>query len=208
LTFTLDFIAYFSSTIACCYVISAYPIIKSTISKRESSSTFGASSLQSAHELYAQSSSDYTSINKRDSPELPPPIVDADLLIYLIALSAICLVPVDSFNYNLHMILDIRIIILLYTGMYRPANRTGLLRVKSFTFILFWNILSFIFYVISKHNLLLNSIGELCNMMVGLILWWEVYHHLYVRFPRHQQFVSINSSEEQTLESEENDNNV
>ncbi len=97
--------------------------------------------------------------------------VEIDLLLYLLSLNAICLFSPNEFNNNLHMILDIRIILLLYTCVYQPKQKMELLRIFKFIIIIIFILISFIIY--EKGNNLLNTIGNCLYIIVGMILFYE-----------------------------------
>lgn len=72
--------------------------------------------------------------------------VEIDLLLYLVALSAMCFFTQNHFNNNLHMILDIRTMVLLFNGMYMPKDKMDLLRNIPFVVIMALTMIAFFIY--------------------------------------------------------------
>lgn len=107
--------------------------------------------------------------------------LEVDLLLYLVSLNAICIFPVRHFNSSLHLILDIRMIVLLYGGLYRPNDKVALLRRKSI-----WLIMACIlvfFVLVSSKNLWAQFIGSIVNFGVGLTLLVQAALFHYVKYP-------------------------
>lgn len=100
--------------------------------------------------------------------------VELDLLLYLLSLNAICWFSSNEFNNNLHMILDIRTIMLLFNCLYQPKQKMELLRIPSFILVIILILLSFIVYAMG--NLSDNIIGNCFYIVIGLILIFESFH--------------------------------
>lgn len=107
--------------------------------------------------------------------------LEVDLLLYLVSLNAICIFPVSHFNSSLHLILDIRMIVLLYGGLYRPNDKVALLRRKSI-----WLIMACIlvfFVLVSSKNLWAQFVGSIVNFGVGLTLLAQAALFHFVKYP-------------------------
>ncbi len=100
--------------------------------------------------------------------------VELDLLLYLVSLNAICLFSSNEFNNNLHMILDIRTIMLLYNCLYQPKQKMELLRIPSFIAVIIFILVSFIIYAMG--NLSDNIIGNCLYLLIGFILIYEALY--------------------------------
>lgn len=108
--------------------------------------------------------------------------LELDLMLYLVSLNALCIFPITHFNSNLHMLLDIRMVVLLYTGLYRPIDKMALLRRKSFLFIIFCTLIFFI--LVTNPSPLYQLLGSIVNIgLGGTLLTQSVYFYL-VKYPR------------------------
>lgn len=100
--------------------------------------------------------------------------VELDLLLYLVSLNAICFfTPAHSFNSNLHMILDIRTMMLLFNGLFQPKDKMDLLRCPSFLVIMLLIISSFI--ISSSDDVSFGAIISSMYVVIGGILMREAY---------------------------------
>ncbi len=97
--------------------------------------------------------------------------VEIDLLLYLVSLNAICFFSSDSFNNNLHMILDLRTLVLLYNCMHYPRDKMDLLKSKSLVLIVVLVIIAFIIY--AHVSRLTDMIGNFFYIVIGGLLWRE-----------------------------------
>lgn len=128
-------------------------------------------------------------INRPATKEIPKvTFIDLDLLVYLVALNLLCINPVESFNLGLHMILDIRLIVLLFVGLYRPADKIQLLHDKSFVAALVSIVAFFLIYK-ADTDYVTHSIAFVVNTVLGVVLHWQAYYHYTVVHPamRRQQ---------------------
>ncbi len=106
--------------------------------------------------------------------------VELDLLLYLVSLNAICFFRADDeFNNNLHMILDIRTIVLLYTSLHQPKQKMELLNSVSFISIMVLIVIVFILY--ASNTDITNAIGYSLYTIIGILLMYEAYAS-YQRF--------------------------
>jgi hypothetical protein len=119
--------------------------------------------------------------------------LELDLLLYLVTLNVICVFPIYHFNSSLHMILDIRMIIMLYTGLYRPHDKIALLRRKSLWFIMFC-ILAF-FILDSMNSAWCQFAASLINIGLGLTLFAEAMLFHYVKYPRMRKMQAAEDEE-------------
>lgn len=174
--FGLDSFLYGVGSLACGYCIVHYPLREPP--KRKSAL---ASKMSLVNADSSSSSSEHSTVVAVANMK---PLVDIDLLIYLIALNVLCLMPIDSYNYSLHMILDVRMNILLFTGLYQPKDRKFLLRIKSFCLVLVCIIVAFVIFSFGVDRYAVMTCGEAVNTVIGLTLIWESYHHLYIRLPK------------------------
>jgi hypothetical protein len=99
--------------------------------------------------------------------------VELDLILYLISLTAICYFSTNTFNNNLHMILDIRTLIMLFSGLYQEKDKTKLLSLPSFFIIMILIIISFILFALEDtlYIILANGI----YVVIGFLLYREAY---------------------------------
>lgn len=106
--------------------------------------------------------------------------VELDLLLYLIALNAICFFSTDdTFNSHLHMILDIRTIMLLYCCVYEPKQKIALLTNATFVMIMTLIVISFVFFTYSDN--FIAVFGHSCYILIGGMLNYNTYE-AYQRF--------------------------
>jgi hypothetical protein len=103
--------------------------------------------------------------------------VEIDLLLYLVSLNAICFFSSDTFNNNLHMILDLRTLVLLYNCMYQPKDKMDLLKSKSLVLIVVLVIIAFIIY--GHVSRVTDMIGNFFYIVIGSLLWREGLIVLY-----------------------------
>eukprot|EP01040_Poterioochromonas_malhamensis_P013704 gene13704-15104_t len=101
--------------------------------------------------------------------------IELDLLIYLISLNFLCLIPKSSFDYGLHMILDIRLVLLLFTGMYRPSDKLYLLRIKTFILAIISIIVVFVMFAENFGQWLVMLFAFGVNCTLGFVFLWEAY---------------------------------
>ncbi|RYH04788.1 hypothetical protein EON65_46500 [archaeon] len=128
--------------------------------------------------------------------------VDLDLLIYLIALNVLCIIPVKNYNLALHMILDIRMLVLLFTGLYRPLDKIELLHDKTFLAVLLAIICFFVLFTTSV-NYIMYCMAYLVNVTIGSVLFYQAYYHYYVRYPElNEQNKKEKEGEMQNMENE------
>ncbi len=100
--------------------------------------------------------------------------VELDLLLYLVSLNAICFFSNDDvFNNNLHMILDIRTLVLLYTCLHQPKQKMELL--NSATFIIIMIIVIIVFIIYSNDTNIANATGNSLYVIIGMLLMYEAY---------------------------------
>lgn len=99
--------------------------------------------------------------------------VELDLLLYLISLNGICFFSENNFNNNLHMILDIRTIVLLYNALHQPRDKMDLLQSWSFVSIMVLIIVTFIVY--SRVTSTTDLVGNVFYFLIGLLLSYEAY---------------------------------
>lgn len=111
--------------------------------------------------------------------------LEIDLLLYLVSLNALCIFPISHFNSNLHMLLDIRMVVLLYTGLFRPVDKMSLLRRKSLLFIMFCILLFFV--LVANPSPTYQLLGSIVNIGVGLTLSMQALYRYYVKYPRIRQ---------------------
>jgi hypothetical protein len=111
----------------------------------------------------------------RISPSEEFKLVEIDILLYLIALNAICFFSSNnSFNNNLHMILDIRMMVVLYNGFYQLKNKMNLLKLKSFLLLIGLIITAFIIY--TRITPLTDLLFSIVYIGVGWILYFEAWN--------------------------------
>jgi hypothetical protein len=109
--------------------------------------------------------------------------VELDLLLYLVALNAICFFSTDDkFNNNLHMILDIRTLVLLYTCLHQPKQKMELLNSTTFIVIMVLIIIVFILFSNMKNHVT-NAVGNCIYAIIGILLIYEAWTS-YLRFMR------------------------
>lgn len=120
--------------------------------------------------------------------------LELDLLLYLVTLNAICIFPIEHFNSSLHMILDIRMIVLLYSGLYRPHDKIALLRRKSLWFIMLC-IISF-FVLVSNNDPWFQFAGSIVNIGLGVTLIGQAWLFHFVKYP---QMRKLQELEDQVL---------
>lgn len=100
--------------------------------------------------------------------------VEVDLLLYLAALNAICFFSDNNhFNDNLHLILDLRTMLLLYSGLYQPKNKMKLLRLPRFLIVIIGMIGAFLLF--SSETPETDILGNIIYILVGMILFYEGY---------------------------------
>ena len=100
--------------------------------------------------------------------------VELDLLLYLTSLNAICFfTPNRAFNSNLHMILDIRTIVMLFNGLFQPKDKMELLRLPSFLVVMFLIVMSFI--ISSAANISFGAAISSIYIVIGIIIARESY---------------------------------
>jgi hypothetical protein len=110
----------------------------------------------------------------RISPSEEFKLVEIDILLYLIALNAICFFSSNnSFNNNLHMILDIRMMVVLYNGFYQLKNKMNLLKLKSFLLLIGLIIFAFIIY--TRITQVTDLLFSIIYVFVGWILFYEAW---------------------------------
>lgn len=100
--------------------------------------------------------------------------VELDLILYLISLNAICFFSSNQhFNNNLHMILDIRTMVMLFSAIYQEKDKMKLVLIKDFVLIMCLIIVSFILYSFSSNPY--EIFGNSIYVIIGSILWKEGY---------------------------------
>ena len=100
--------------------------------------------------------------------------VELDLLLYLVSLNAICFFTSNhAFNTNLHMILDIRTMVLLFNGLLQPRDKMDLLRSVPFMSIMFLIIASFM--ISSTSHISFGTAISSIYVVIGAILAREAY---------------------------------
>lgn len=106
--------------------------------------------------------------------------VELDLLLYLIALNAICFFSTDdSFNTHLHMILDIRTLMLLYSCIYEPKQKVELLNNATFVTAMTLIIISFVLFTYSDQ--IIDAFAHTSYIIIGAMLFYTSYE-AYQRF--------------------------
>lgn len=113
--------------------------------------------------------------------------VELDLLLYLASLNAICFFSTDSFNANLHMILDIRTIVFLFNGLYQPKDKILLLKSKAFIGIIFLMVAAYIIDGV-PNSPLCHFVSNAMYVLIGIILIYES-----IRIRRYYQAPSNNT---------------
>ena len=98
-------------------------------------------------------------------------IVEIDLLLYLTSLNAICFFSQDTFNANLHMILDLRTFVMLFNGLYQPKDKVLLLKSKAFMSIIALVILAYL--VDGVPWFVCHVISNIMYIVIGSILFYE-----------------------------------
>jgi hypothetical protein len=103
----------------------------------------------------------------------PPPIktVELDLLLYMISLNVICFFGTNSFNNNLHMILDIRTMVMLFSGIYQEKDKMKLLQIPSFIVVMVIIMTSFVLFAVGDK--IVNLIGDSLYILIGVVLFYE-----------------------------------
>jgi hypothetical protein len=99
--------------------------------------------------------------------------VELDLILYLISLTAICYFSTNTFNNNLHMILDIRTLIMLFSGLYQEKDKTKLLSLPSFFVIMLLIIISFALFALA--DTLYIILANVLYVVIGILLYREAY---------------------------------
>lgn len=136
------------------------------------------------------------------NPELGPQksrYIEMDLLIYLAALNVICTAPVHDFNASLHMLLDIRMTMLIYIGLYRPKDRIELLRNRRFLFILATIVAFILILPYAESCSPLEHLAFLINICMGLTFWWQAWHHMRVVYPAYEASLLIHHQQRSPL---------
>ncbi|RYG93591.1 hypothetical protein EON65_58690 [archaeon] len=138
-------------------------------------------------------------INRPPTKEIPKvTFIDLDLIVYLVALNLLCINPINSFNLGLHMILDIRLMVLLFVGLYRPADKIQLLHDKSFVAALISIVAFFLIYKAGT-DYVTHSIAFLVNTVLGVVLHWQAYYHYTVVHPAMRNQSNSMASKEDEL---------
>jgi hypothetical protein len=108
-------------------------------------------------------------------PKISPPsilkVVELDLLLYLISLNAICFFTDNQFNNNLHMILDLRTMVMLYGGIYQERDKMKLLQIPSFQFIITLIIISFVLFAFGFK--VATLVADSIYVVIGTVLFLE-----------------------------------
>jgi len=100
--------------------------------------------------------------------------VELDLLLYLVSLDVMCFFHADDvFDNNLHLILDIRSIVLLYSCLYEPKQKLDLLTSKSFVLIII--LIVFCFILFANMSLITDAIANALYVVIGCILFYDSY---------------------------------
>jgi uncharacterized membrane protein YjjP (DUF1212 family) len=116
-----------------------------------------------------------------EGPKIP--FIELDLLIYLVSLNVLCILPVNDFNVSLHMILDIRLVVLLYTGLMRPLDKMDLLHDPSFVIVLLSIIIFFVMYSVASGNWIVIALAFVVNCTILFLLYFANMHkHCISRF--------------------------
>lgn len=97
--------------------------------------------------------------------------IELDLVLYLVALTAICFFSTNEFNNNLHMILDIRLMVTLYSGLYQEKDKMKLLRIPSFLLNMTLIIISFMFFAIQYP--IFHIIANSFYIVIGCLFIYE-----------------------------------
>jgi peptidoglycan/LPS O-acetylase OafA/YrhL len=98
--------------------------------------------------------------------------VELDLLLYLASLNAICFFNNDDvFNNNLHMILDIRTVVLLYSCLYEPKQKIELLSSKSFVIICILIVICFILF--AYMGPITDSVANILYCIMGSMMFYD-----------------------------------
>jgi hypothetical protein len=93
--------------------------------------------------------------------------IELDLMAYLLSLCAICAFSVNSYNNNLHMVLDLRIVMLLYSCLYQPRKKWELLRIPSFPLVMTLIVFSFMLFGFTYELTLL--LGNVLYIVIGAL---------------------------------------
>ncbi|RYH09005.1 hypothetical protein EON65_40445 [archaeon] len=126
-------------------------------------------------------------VNRPVTREIPTvSFIDLDLLVYLMALNLLCINPVASFNLGLHMIMDIRLTVLLFVGLYRPVDKIQLLHDNSFVIALISIVAFFLIYKASN-SYIIRSVAFVVNSVLGVVWHWQAYYHYTVVYPKLRQ---------------------
>jgi hypothetical protein len=126
--------------------------------------------------------------------------VELDLLLYLISLNAICFFSTDDvFNNNLHMILDIRTLVLLYSCLYEPKEKVELLNLRNFVLISFLIIVSFVLFAnetdTGTTGHITNFLGNSNYLVIGILMMSDARYG-------YNRFQSIISKRREEIEQE------
>jgi hypothetical protein len=117
---------------------------------------------------------------------------ELDLILYLISLNAICFFSSNQhFNNNLHMILDIRTMVMLFSGIYQEKDKMKLVQIFDFLVIMILIMISFILFSFSETPFQMT--GNSIYIIIGGILWKEgfVARSKYLKRMKRRQQGSI-----------------
>jgi hypothetical protein len=124
----------------------------------------------------------------------PPEVkfVELDLLLYLLSLNAICFFNSNEFNNNLHMILDIRVIMLLFNCLYQPKQKMELLRIPTFVSVIVLVLVAFILY--SSRDESGTELGNGVYVAIGIILIRESIYAKPIQYITKESLYKLNIS--------------
>lgn len=179
---TISSLLYLAGTVFSAYVILLYPLLQPSVVTEISSASLHDLEILRSGQL-GDILTNQGAIVVGNNYLTAATFLELDLLIYLVSLNVLNLFPSNGINLSLHMILDIRLVMLLYTGLHRPRDKLDLLRDPSFLVALVSIVLFFILFTHGTHSLAIIAVAYFVNMIIGLALLYQARYQYVIRYP-------------------------